>query len=50
MFTLTEQNGLEYYNKYGKLVPKRVKGGVILKPTEFSIKEETQTKNKTKKH
>ena len=49
MFTLTEQNGLEYYNKYGKLVPKRVKGGVILKPTEFSIKEEIQTKqNKTK--
>ena len=48
MFTLTEQNGLEYYNKYGKLVPKRAKGGVILKPTEFSIKEETQTKNKTK--
>ena len=52
MFTLTEQNGLEYYNKYGKLVPKRVKGGVILKPTEFSIKEEIQPKTtKTnKKH
>ena len=49
MFSLTEQNGLEYYNKYGKLVPKRVKGGVILKPTEFSIKEETQTKTKQNK-
>lgn len=48
LFSLTEQNGLEYYNKYGKLVPKRVKGGVILKPTEFSIKEETPTKNKQK--
>lgn len=48
MFTLTEQNGLEYYNKYGKLVPKRVKGGVILKPTEFSIKEDI-TKQKTNK-
>jgi len=48
MFTLTEQNGLEYYNKHGKLVPKRVKGGVILKPTEFSIKEETQLKTKQK--
>ena len=50
MFSLTEENGLEYYNKYGKLVPKRVKGGVILKPTEFSIKEETQTKKQNKKH
>ena len=49
MFSLTEENGIEYYNKYGKLVPKRVKGGVILKPAEFSIKEEIQSKTK-KKH
>ena len=52
MFSLTEENGIEYYNKYGKLVPKRVKGGVILKPTEFSIKEEIhpKTTKSNKKH
>ena len=48
MFSLTEENGIEYYNKYGKLVPKRVKGGVILKPTEFTIKEDI-TKQKSNK-
>ena len=38
LFTITQENGIDYYNKHGRLLPKRVKGGVILKPADFTIK------------